>query len=136
MAAGLAGGNTFKTALEACRLALPSFLIPFMFVFNPVLVLQGAWYEVLWATITATFGVFLAAAGLQGFCLVRLKPWERTVLLAGAILLMKPGIITDAIGVIISVPLLLHHWRMYRAGKVIPASVPDTPVANHGEKVG
>jgi TRAP transporter 4TM/12TM fusion protein len=136
VAAGIAGGNTFRTALEACRLALPSFFIPFMFVFNPVLVLQGAWYEVVWATVTATFGVFLAAAGLQGFCLVRLKPWERTVLLAAALLLMKPGIITDSIGAIISAPVLLHHWRMYKVSKAMPGSAAEAAAANSGEKVG
>ena len=97
-AAGLARTSIWTTGWEAVRLAAPAYIIPFMFIYEPSLLLIGDWFTSLTSCISAMVGVICLAAGLQGYLLREAPWWQRGMLLVAAILLIKPGYITDAIG--------------------------------------
>ncbi len=99
-AAAIAGCNPNKTGFRAFRLAICAFIIPFMFVYNPVLLMEGGILEILQCLITALLGVYLLGAGFEGFFLHWKLTWfERPVLIVGALLLIVPGLWTDVIGI-------------------------------------
>lgn len=96
--AGLANASPGKTGFTAFRLAIAGFILPFMFVYGPELLMVGSWFSILKAFLTSTAGVFLLAAAVQGHFIRKAHPWERIVLFAAALCLIKPGILTDLLG--------------------------------------
>ena len=105
--AGLAGSNMWKTGLAAVRIGAPGFIIPFMFVYEPSLLFVGSLWEILSTFITATIGVVMLAAGLIGWFIRETNVVERLLLVAGAILLIKPGIYTDIMGVVLLLVVII-----------------------------
>jgi TRAP transporter 4TM/12TM fusion protein len=97
-AASLAKANMWTSGWAAMRAAAPAYIVPFMFVYEPALLTIGDWTTTVHASITATCGVILLAAGLFGYFLRPATAWERALLIVGAALLIKPGWITDLIG--------------------------------------
>lgn len=99
-AAGLSGGDPMKTGIASVKLAIAGFIVPFMFVFSPQLMLiDTTWFEGAWTAASACLGVFLLAVSVEGYFHAPLALWLRAIVLAGALGLMYPGAITDAIGV-------------------------------------
>ncbi len=99
--AAIAGASPMKTGIEASKLGIASYIIPFMFVYNPTMLMIGPVAEVLWATLTGLCGTVVLAAGTVGWLYRRASLPERAILIAAAICLIKPGIITDGIGVVL-----------------------------------
>ena len=102
-AASLAKADIWTTGFAAMRAAAPAYIVPFMFVYEPMLLLivkdWGAeWAFVLWSVVTATVGVICLAGSLFGWLLGHASTWERVLLFIAAMCLIKPGLITDAIG--------------------------------------
>lgn len=97
-AAGIAKSNPFQTGFTAMRLAMVAFIIPYMFVYDQSLLLQGGWLEVLHTIFTAFTGSFVLAVGLAGWLRRPLVLWERLVFVVAALLLIKPGLYTDLAG--------------------------------------
>ena len=97
-AAGLAKANMWATGWAAMRAAAPAYIVPFMFVYEPALLLIGDWLTSLHATVTAIVGVILLSGGLFGYLLRPATPWQRAVLIVAALLLIKPGWLTDVLG--------------------------------------
>ncbi|MBL8672262.1 MAG: TRAP transporter permease [Alphaproteobacteria bacterium] len=97
-AASLAKSDLWTSGWEAVRIGAAGFVVPFMFVYEPALLMIGPWDQVLTALATATVGVVALAAGLYGYFAGTLLLWERGVVLAAALLLIKPGLETDLIG--------------------------------------
>ncbi|MET0442467.1 MAG: TRAP transporter permease [Casimicrobiaceae bacterium] len=116
-AASLAKASLWSAGWEAVRLAAPAYIIPFMFIYEPSLMLIGDAFTSVTSSITAVVGVICLAAGLQGYLLREAKWWERAALLAAAILLIKPGYITDAIGFVLLASVLVAQKLAMRAGK-------------------
>ena len=100
-AAGLAKSDLWATGWQAVRIAAATYIVPFMFVFEPSLMLIGDWFESLTSSASAVVGVMCLAAGLQGYLFREARWWERAVLVAAALLLIKPGYISDAIGLVL-----------------------------------
>lgn len=100
-AAGISGSNLWKTGVAAMKAGATGFIVPYMFVFGPALLMIGSWEEILTALVSATVGVFCLATGLQGWFLKKTTLWERILLVAAAFLLIKPGIKTDLAGLIL-----------------------------------
>src|SRR5205823_4151975 len=100
-AASLAKSNLWSTGWAAVRAGAPAYIVPFMFVYEPALLTIGDWTTTLSGTITATLGVILLAAGLFGYLLRPATWWQRGVLIVAALLLIKPGWITDVIGLVL-----------------------------------
>jgi TRAP transporter 4TM/12TM fusion protein len=105
--AALAGADTMKTGWTAWKIALAGFLLPFMFVYNPALLLMGDTVEAVLASITSIIGAASLSAGVVGHIKRHLSVLERVTALVAAFLLIKPGWITDLIGIALVVILLL-----------------------------
>jgi len=104
--AGLAGSGMWKTGWAAVRIGAPGFIIPFMFAYAPSLLFIGPTTTVLLSMVTASVGVVMLAGGMIGWFLRETNLYERIFLLTGSILLIKPGLTTDMIGVILLAALI------------------------------
>lgn len=96
--AGIAGANPFSVGFMAMRLALIAYIVPYFFVFQPVLIWQGNFLDILWAFFTALLGCIALGSGLVGQMLGTLGILSRLLLVAGGFALIKPGIYTDLFG--------------------------------------
>jgi TRAP-type uncharacterized transport system fused permease subunit len=85
----------------------------------------GAWHQILLAIITASIGVTALAAALHGYLLRPARLWERLALLAGAIALIKPGLLTDLLGLGLVGAVVLSQ----RVSSVGPATATAKPPA-------
>jgi TRAP transporter 4TM/12TM fusion protein len=97
-AAAIANAKTWNVGWLGMKFALAGFVIPYMFVFGPAMVLVGSPTEITLAIITGLLGTLALGAGVQGWLLRRSAWVERGILIIGALLLIKPGWITDLIG--------------------------------------
>lgn len=97
-AAGIAKAGPLETAKYAFFLGLTAFIVPFLFVNNNELLMMGSLPNILLAIASASIGVLSLGAGIVGFLKTRTVTFERVLLLAGGLGLMKPGIITDIFG--------------------------------------
>jgi TRAP transporter 4TM/12TM fusion protein len=95
---GISRAPLWESSLAALRLGLTGYIIPFMFVFGPALLLIGSPGEVGLAAVTAIVGVICLAASLFGYLIGPTPAWQRVVLLVAAFVLIKPGIVSDLIG--------------------------------------
>ncbi|MSO21314.1 MAG: TRAP transporter permease [Acidobacteria bacterium] len=109
--AGIAGADPNEVGFRAVRLGIVAFLVPFIFVYQPALLLRGSLAEVVIAAATSITGVILLAAGIEGWLLARAVWWERAMLMVGGILLLIPGLYTDIPGVILAAAVLAIQWR-------------------------
>ncbi len=100
--AAIARANPFKTGVIATRLAVGAFILPYIFVSNPQLLLIGATpLGVVQAALTAAVGMTAIGAGLAGFLVSRLHWIERILLVVAGLLLVDPGLVTDIIGIVV-----------------------------------
>jgi TRAP transporter 4TM/12TM fusion protein len=113
-AAALAKANMWRAGFESVRIAAAGFIVPFMFVYEPALLAIGEWETIALAAATATVGVMCLAASLYGYLLAPLALWQRLALAAGAILLIKPGIVTDSIGLALLLVVGAMQWAAAR----------------------
>ncbi|MBR3880477.1 MAG: TRAP transporter fused permease subunit [Mailhella sp.] len=110
--AAIAEAHPMKTGFVSCKLGIVAFIIPFMFVYQPALLLIGDTFDVIQACVTSIIGVLGLAAGLQGYMLTEAKVWERPVLLAGGLMMIYPGTYTDFIGLgVMAAVAALHLVR-------------------------
>jgi TRAP transporter 4TM/12TM fusion protein len=98
-AAAIANARTWEVGWQGVRFAIAGFLIPFMFVLGPAMVLEGTATEIAMVVVTGTLGVIALAGGIQGFFMTRCAMWERFLLTVAAIALIKPGWLTDIFGI-------------------------------------
>ncbi len=101
--AAIAGSDPVKTGFLAFRLGVPGFILPYMFVYSPALIMEGPRLSVAVAIVTAIVGVIFLTAALTGYLLVPCKWHERVLLLAAALVLIKPGVISDIFGLVVAV---------------------------------
>jgi TRAP transporter 4TM/12TM fusion protein len=100
--AAIARGNPFRTGVTATRLAIGAFILPYIFVANPqLLLIDATWHGILLATLTAVVGMVAIGSGLTGFLVARMGWIERLLLVAAGVLLVDPGLVTDIIGVVV-----------------------------------
>jgi TRAP transporter 4TM/12TM fusion protein len=117
-AAGLAKSDLWSTGWQAMRIAAATYIVPFMFIYEPSIMMIGDWFTIVTSTVSAIIGIMCLAAGLQGYLLRVARPWERIVLVVAALLLIKPGYISDAIGVVLlAVVLLVQRLPVHTAAK-------------------
>ncbi|MDH5540353.1 MAG: DUF3394 domain-containing protein, partial [Rhizobacter sp.] len=121
---GISRGTLMDTSWAAVKLGLTGYIIPFMFVFAPSLLLMGEPLTVLLATVTATIGVMCLAGGLhEYFFFGRARWWERLLLICAALVLIKPGWMTDLIGIAL-IGLTVASQLYFK-----PAPLPASPTS-------
>lgn len=117
--AAIAESNAMKTGVTAMKLGIVAFIIPFMFVFEPALLMQGSASEIAIAFCTALTGVIGVASGMQNWLLMRCRLWERVVLLSSGLMLIFPGLVTDTIG--LSCLAIVFFVQRFRRGSLVTA---------------
>lgn len=121
-ASGIAMCNPSKCGFTAFKLALNGFILPFVFVYNTVLLNEGSVLSIIWAFASACVGTYCLACAIQGHTpMGRPKTLFRIMLAAAAILCIWPGVITDLIGFVLGVGVHLLCRLENRH--------PDAPVA-------
>lgn len=118
-ASPIAGVEPMKIGFTACRLGIAAFILPYMWIYGPSLLILGDLWSITLAAITSSIGVAACAAGIQGYIFRPASMLERVLLLIASLLLIKPGWVTDSIGLALLVPVLitqgffakLAHWR-------------------------
>jgi TRAP-type uncharacterized transport system fused permease subunit len=107
-----------KTGVNATRLAIAGFIIPFIFAMSPsMLLVDTTWYELVLITVTSIIGMYGVTVGLSGFSAgeretaskTRIGYLQRFIAIAGGLLLIYPGVVTDIIGAVLVGGVLL--WR-------------------------
>jgi TRAP transporter 4TM/12TM fusion protein len=115
VAATIAEANWWKTGVTAFVYSLPGFVVAFMFVYAPELLFEGPWHEILLAAVMASIGTVAIAGALWGWLQHPLSPAERVIVGVGSLCLVHPGIVTDAIGLVLVVGgVLLARLRTRR----------------------
>ena len=105
IAGALAGAPPMKTAFTAMRLGVVLLFIPFFFLFNPSLILQGSYLESLYLFVLCLVGITILAGGLEGYLVKvgRLQLWERPFLVAAGFMIALPGWTTTIGGAALAV---------------------------------
>ncbi len=116
-AAGIAGADPWKTTWLVCRIGLPVFVVPFMIVYSPGLLLMGTWGEILRSFITALLGCIVFAMGMIGFTWKPATLIDRILLILSSFFLIGATFYGDALGVILLAAILLK--QKYWAGKTV-----------------
>ena len=116
-AAGLAKSELWESGIAAMKIGAAGFIVPFMFVYQPALLLIGDLGSILSATLSATAGCVLLAASLHGYLLRLMPMWERVLLFVAAIALIAPGLLTDTVGIGCGGVVLLLQLRDRRLGR-------------------
>jgi TRAP-type uncharacterized transport system fused permease subunit len=108
--AGIAGSNPNATALYAIRIGAGGFLIPFIFVYNPELLLQSEnTLGIILAVVSALFSCFLFSAAIERYLVNELNSIQRILLFTASAVLVIPGVITDIVG--LALFLLVYLWQ-------------------------
>lgn len=130
---GLSGAGLWASGLAAVKLGLTGYIIPFMFVFGPSLLMIGPWTTIGLTTVSAFSGVILLAAGLHGYLIAHAPMWQRVVMIAAALCLIKPGLVTDTAGIALAAVALFGQVMARRSAPMSPVS---TVGASHSGSSG
>ena len=100
--AAIAKGNPMKTGVNATKLAIGAFIVPYIFCMNPaMLLIDVSALSIIQIVITSFLGIFGVAAAINGHLLRRMHPITRIAVAAGGLLMMDPTLITDIIGLVL-----------------------------------
>jgi TRAP-type uncharacterized transport system fused permease subunit len=115
-AGAIAKTNPMDVGWEAVRVGVAAYLIPFIFVYQPVLLLEGSLWGIFIAGVSALLGIIALGCAVVGFLDTNLTVLERLSMIAGSIFLIVPGIRTDLIGVALAlVPFVKQRVRNNRS---------------------
>ena len=118
----IAKSNPMKTGFTATKLAIAAFIVPYVFALNPaMLFIDTTVGEVILICITSFIGIFGVSAALEGYFLHHMPWYERLVSVAGGLMLIYPGLVTDAVGMcLVAVVLVLQiiSRKRYQASLV------------------
>ncbi|MGJ9373378.1 TRAP transporter permease [Nesterenkonia sp. CF4.4] len=124
--AGIAGANPMRAGVAAVKIALAGFLIPYVFILQPALLLQGTWDELTISLLTVIVGMIALASGLAGYLFLRATVIERVLLIAGGLLLIYPDLLISMIGIaILVVAVVLQLARRGRGDGASEKTEPD-----------
>lgn len=121
--AGIARANPMRTGVNASRLAIAAFLIPYIFVLSPsLLMIDTTWPEVLRMMLTSVTGMIGIGAAVAGYLLTRTVFWERIIFFAGGLMLVDPHTLTDLIGLgLLLLAIAVQYLRRRRETRAWPS---------------
>ena len=122
--AGIADCDPNVCGWQASKLGLAAFIVPFMFAYNENLLFKGAPHDIAISIAFGVIGVIALAAGVQGFMFNKLSLIHRTAAIIGGLLMICPGLLTDLIGVGLTVAVLVTSGGFKTKGA--PARTPDS----------
>ena len=115
-AAGIAGADAMKTGLKGFTFAMVGFLVPFVFVYNPPLLLKGSVSEIIIAVVQLALGTYFLAVMVAGYYKTHLNVVERVILFAAALSLIAPEIISSIIGAVVGIAILFLNAAKAKKG--------------------
>lgn len=115
-AAGLAGADPNQTAFASVKLALAGFIVPFVFMFSPEILLTNvvSWPSTVLAIVTAMVGVFALSVATEGFFVAPVPIWGRVLVFISALCLIIPGAVTDLAGLALLGAVLFYNMAEKR----------------------
>ena len=115
----IAKANPMKTGLNATKLAIAAFIVPYIFAYSPsmLLVNVGGWWDVLLIAVTALIGLFAIAAALNGHLFTTIHPVLRIALAAAGLGMMVPGLVSDIIGLAVAAGVILLQYYLAKKKK-------------------
>ena len=109
--AAIAQANPMKTAITSTKLAIGAFIVPYVFALNPALLfIDTTIPEVILICVTSLVGMFAVSMALEGYLLCNMRWYERIASIVGGLLLIYPGAITDVIGLLIVIVVVLLQY--------------------------
>lgn len=128
-ATGISGGDPIKTGINASKLAIAAFIIPYMFILQPqLLMIDTNFWELILILITAFAGMISIGAGMIGFWYRRISWYERIISVIGGLLLIYPGGYSDIAGAVIFVAMLIWQF-VYKRGEGVKTNTQKTTSA-------
>ncbi len=121
-AAGIADANPMRTGFVAWRLGIAGFIVPFMFVYAPEILLEGPLIRIVSTSITALIGIYCLASSVEGWMFTRENLFQRLLLFISAISLIKPGLMTDTIGISLLVLVIIWQKIQVRGHRISPVA--------------
>lgn len=109
-AASVVKDNPMKLGFAAWKVGIPGYIIPYMFLYNPELLLIGNIPNIILVTILALIATYFMAISIEGFYKSEINVIGRILIFAGAVLLIKPGLISGAIGIVLASIILLPQY--------------------------
>ncbi len=108
----IAKSNPMKTGINATKLAIAAFIVPYIFAYNPSMLFVGnvEWYDVLLISVTALLGLFGIAAALNGHLFRKIPMVLRLALVAGGLGMMIPGLTSDLIGLAVVAAVVVFQY--------------------------
>jgi TRAP transporter 4TM/12TM fusion protein len=117
--AGIAGSDPMRTGLIALRLGIGAFIVPYMFIYGPELLMQGEPLSIAVSVITAIIGIYGVAAGAEGWLTRHMPWWERVIIVVSSLILIIPGLMTDIFGLAgVIFIFILHRISKSRSPEV------------------
>ena len=109
--AAIAKANPMKTGINATKLAIAAFIVPYIFAYSPALLFENisGWWEVAQICVSALLGIFAIAASLNGFLYKKIHPVLRIVLAVGGLGMMIPGTLTDVVGLVLVAAVVAYQ---------------------------
>ncbi len=119
----IAKSNPMRTAFNASKLAIAAFIVPYMFAFNPaMLMIDTTPLVVVQIVFTSVIGIFGVAAALEGYCFAEMHTLIRIVIACGGLMLIHPAVVTDAVGLAIVAICLVYQYIKGKNTKAVSAA--------------
>ena len=120
----IAKSKPMKTAVNATKLAIAAFIVPYIFAFNPIMLFEGdaSVFEMALVCVTALLGLFCIAAALNGHLFKKINPVLRIALVVGGLCAMIPGIASDVVGIAVAVAVVAFQYLTAKKKEALPAA--------------
>ncbi|MBM7096681.1 TRAP transporter permease [Bacillus sp. H-16] len=129
--AGIAGGDPMRTSFQSLKIGVAAFILPYMFIYNPTILMEGSVPTIILGVSTATVGLIAFACVIQGYMITKTPIIQRSLLLVSAISLVIFEPVTDGIGVGLFVAVFLIQWFKNKKSTVVQVeSNKDLPSTN------
>lgn len=116
-ASAISRADPVRTGVQGFTYDLRTVILPFMFFFNPELILHvESWLRGSWVIATAAIGMLAFVAATQGYLVTRMRWYERLLVLGCALAMIKPGLITDVVGLPFLALVFVYHRHRSMAG--------------------
>jgi TRAP transporter 4TM/12TM fusion protein len=120
--AALAGSDPMRTSVESFKIGLAAFVVPFMFFYSSAMLMRGSWLEIIHVFITASIGIYLLSAAVQGWFAGPLGWIWRAILLVAALSMIKAGWMSDVIGAVTAATLYLWQRGLIKPRMLVRGS--------------
>jgi len=114
-ASGIAKSDLWSTGWAAVKIGAAGFIVPYMFVYSPSLLMIGDWPTIASSCVSAVIGVVLFAGGLHGYFITATNFWQRPMLVVAGLMLIKPGWESDLFGAALAVVVIATQLSARRS---------------------